>query len=611
MKNNIYIKFSRRSYLTMLLLFLSTVLTAAILGIHAAEAMQTQKQLERINNYYRPIGTLVSDNMSENNVAEGAKIIRKNQDTYMVDERIKLTAVLPELYNADLDGTHCDSIMSSYGNNNVHVNDVLLYGVLADVYEERRTYLKKDGSTFTHQPFSAVCLLFQVDDIEAGYPEYAAVGDKVKIYYHSFGEETDAFDVSQLEIGKRYFLKACYEPVLSAEVAYLENYDEQVFKENLFLKAIDGQALWYIPVAAGEEIDFSAEKYKMLRDEMETQNENRHSLYLTATKDMTSMPSFQQVSNMYYLKEGRLIDSDDNLEKRRVCVIRDEFAKLRGLSIGDKLSLTLRDLNGTDFLGYINDTTLGWKEAPTHSEEFQIVGTVGAYPSEMNLDIISGFYNDIYVPVSCVPEKFGPDTGGHLAAENFSFVLKSYEVKEDFSAKVNQELTALGMRVSFVEKDMADIGTTLGLIRQSVLVKMVLFVVIFVLVILIIIFLYLKINQINFAIQRTLGVAKAHASRQMLIPIASITVIGVTIGEVFAWIYMANRTNETIQSILDSANLAPTELSFFWFFIPYIMMILIVAASLWGGITILCRKGILEIFQKQTDGYRKNRKAES
>lgn len=60
----------------------------------------------------------------------------------------------------------------------------------------------------------------------------------------------------------------------------------------------------------------------------------------------------QESSRNYYLVEGRWLNREDDLQGRPVCVVHREFAKLRDLSVGDILTLKLRDLQ-TPFNGYI------------------------------------------------------------------------------------------------------------------------------------------------------------------------------------------------------------------------------------------------------------------
>ena len=43
------------------------------------------------------------------------------------------------------------------------------------------------------------------------------------------------------------------------------------------------------------------------------------------------------------MTQGRYITNQDNSEIQKVCVVRSEFAEENGLSVGDKLPLTVTD----------------------------------------------------------------------------------------------------------------------------------------------------------------------------------------------------------------------------------------------------------------------------
>ena len=51
--------------------------------------------------------------------------------------------------------------------------------------------------------------------------------------------------------------------------------------------------------------------------------------------------------------EGRMLTKEDDAEGRMVCVIHEKFAKLRGLGLGDILSMKLEEDHGMNgWAGY-------------------------------------------------------------------------------------------------------------------------------------------------------------------------------------------------------------------------------------------------------------------
>ena len=98
------------------------------------------------------------------------------------------------------------------------------------------------------------------------------------------------------------------------------------------------------------------------------------------------------------------------------------FAQTRGLSLGDEITLTLRDIPETH-VGYI---TSGFKDSydtyPTKTLTLSIVGIYGTLsPNPVQLTSVTNY---LYIPDSVMPEGFG--TGdGEVSDSSYSFLLAS------------------------------------------------------------------------------------------------------------------------------------------------------------------------------------------
>ena len=93
----------------------------------------------------------------------------------------------------------------------------------------------------------------------------------------------------------------------------------------------------------------------------------KRALVVNTSKEMEVYPEFQE---KYHLTQGRYITNQDNSEIQKVCVVRSEFAEENGLSVGDKLPLTVTDNANPKYYLSENET---WTQGETISENFEII----------------------------------------------------------------------------------------------------------------------------------------------------------------------------------------------------------------------------------------------
>ena len=89
-------------------------------------------------------------------------------------------------------------------------------------------------------------------------------------------------------------------------------------------------------------------------------------------------PSRIRIPILLFLREGRWIDEEDDKKKKNLCVINEDLAKLRGVSMADLLSI---DIKSTEegYLYLVTDKDRKeWKEYPhTGATDCEVVGIFG------------------------------------------------------------------------------------------------------------------------------------------------------------------------------------------------------------------------------------------
>ena len=114
-----------------------------------------------------------------------------------------------------------------------------------------------------------------------------------------------------------------------------------------------------LPVAPGTSADFTDPTLTELAQEIAALRENQRTQHVIGTKDMSAIPNMQESARKNFLTEGRWLDRIDDIESRRVTVVHQDFAELRGLALGDSITLELRNLTDP-FLGYIIPSRADW-----------------------------------------------------------------------------------------------------------------------------------------------------------------------------------------------------------------------------------------------------------
>ena len=601
MKNRIYLKSTLRQPLRSILLLLLIGLLSAAFTVRVVEYVLIQRETGRLGDYYRAIGTLQSANSEEYNDVAGADLIAKSKYVGLEDRRRCCSGVLQGMYNGDTHGEMSDGYEKSEYDVGVHNSDVFVYGKLLST-----PALFKIGGWATGEEHEAYQFKFQVDQVEAGYPENVSEGKTVTLYWITDGKDISSI-LEELHVGDRYFLKAFYD----ARTTNMLQWDTP--SENLIVKPLNDSGLWFLPVEPGESVNLESPELDGLREELELLRENLSAMLVVGTKDMSAMPNVQQVSKTYYLAEGRWLDRNDDRNTRMVCVVHQEFANFRGLSVGDTITLTLRNLEPANLgeegcYGYILDGEKweNWRDFSTQTETFEIVGLYGMISRNYGGELTC--HNTVmYIPDSCMPEGFGADPETMVWA--YSFVLKSSQDEAAFLEENREALEELGYSVSFVENHSENFWASVTPMRQSATFSAVVFAGVLLLGLVLAAFLYLLLRRRDFAILRAMGVPNGPAARGLLGPVALLGLLGIAAGSIPAWGYAMRKTAETLATISGPEGVeVSVELSRLYLVGICACVWALLVAFVAIGAGRLSRRPALELLQGAAGGRKKRKK---
>lgn len=579
MRKNIFLLSAVRQPVRTILLFLLISLISFSFVSHTVEYVVVRRETERLGSYYRSIGTLKPTGKTKTGVSAGAALLEGNPYIAYTDSRRYCSGVLKDLYNADVDGWPSDN-PETVANGfffGIHVSDVWFYGTL-----KSKNYSELEG---------IYRFEFLIDQVEAGFPEYVQDGDDVRISLplSQYGVDPTAFDT--MEQGGRYLIRTFYDPSFSAYPDWTKA------SKSLLLKPLDDANLWYLPAAPGTSVNFDDSAYAQVKENVDVLQQNLHSLAVVATVDMSAMPSTQEVSRNRYLTEGRWLTRQDDLEQRNVCVVQQQFASIRGLSVGDTIHLMLRNIFG--LWGYITDENTVWREARTFDSEFEIVGIYNSVNSSSSVTTYESQL--IFIPNSCMPEGFG--LYDEIYYNSYSFVLNSSRDQAAFLEQTREPLEQAGFTISFVDSNVENFWASVDPLAHTALFGVVVWGCVLVLSLALAAFLYSRQRRREFAILRALGAPSSSAARQMLTPMLLLGGAGIALGGGLSWRYALEKAMESFidvplpEGAEPAANLSPL-----WLIGLCAGIFLLLLGFVWLGTRLTVRKPVLELLQRSAGG---------
>lgn len=573
---NIFLHSTRRQPIRTALLLLITALMVFAFTARAAEYLLVKQEADRLGGYYRAIGQLSQVEAAGQDHAASAdevvSLLENDPRVALVDRPRYPSAVMQGIYNADIGGT------------NLSINTKNLDFFFTGTFT---------GTAGTES--GDVLCVFVPEELLSGYPEFIKAGRAVSVIV---SQDEAAGAVTALNKGERYLVRGHFDR--SKDLMFSATHAPVKF---CALPLAENAPLFY-HIAAGAELDWSAPALSGVEAEMRRCRDEQSALMAVTTRDMSAMPDAQPDS-LLYLTEGRWLDSADQAAHSKVCVVNDAFAKLRGLRVGDTVTLTFRNVWNT--YGYIDDPANG--DIPgyeTASDTFEIVGLYDYTIADMR--DVTFYRNCAYFPDSAVPAVFDPFKDMR-AASDLSFVLTSPAVKAEFLAQTQERLSALGLRAEFLENGWADFQSAVQPMLHASLYNLTVFALILATALCVVAFFYFRARRREIAIARALGVPAGACMRQGALPLALIGLAGTVCGTVSGWQYALSHGADTLASLsVFGGDAAGISLSRCWLaaifggvFLPALLLAL-------GGMAYLSHRPTLELLQGGVQAKQKEEK---
>lgn len=544
-----------------------------------------QSQTEVLGSYYRSIGVLTnSKDPQSGDVSAGIELIKTSPYFAYGDQRELVSGIMLQTYNQNFHLANLPECDPNPIENwpNTHNTDIWFTGKLIKLEEVRPWGVEpEDGRTIGYY------LEYSIDTLFAAYPEYARQDGSISLLFMFEGNEAAQPLIQKMEVGQRYFIRG-WENFCFHVNLLTETYGD------LQIKPLDDGQLWYIPLDEGASIDFSDPEMAPFKNQIDILNENLHTLGIIATSDMSAMPRTQEASRFYCLTAGRWLNHQDDLAGNKVIVVADEFAKQRGLLLGDEITLTFRPLTDT-LLGLIRDgvDSSNWRSYPTYQDTFKIVGLYSGTRS-------IGYY--AYIPTSSLQPGFTSTTQYQFRdEEDYSFVLDSSRHETQFIQEYKDPLQALGINLTFLANNGPNYWASVDPIRRSLSADLLVFGLLMFVALILAVFLYVMARKRDYAILRALGVPAKQANGQMIWPLLLLGGLGIFLGGLSAWNFAIDQAKASLSTLPLPAGVSPsTDLS------PSILaglcaaIFLLLALFSWLGVFFLARKPVFVILQGET-----------
>jgi len=629
----------------------------------ATEFFIVRDEITRIEAFYRAVGVLsplsINDITTDHDVTEAMEVIENSRHVAISDARTFVQGAFADMFNIS---TRNPSGWDPYFNPVLHGFDVPLtdhyfYGSLLtpvrlirgadppelsfrmNVYELVMgdiSTLRAGGQTFTNERGQSV-----------------TIGGRYNMRLFITEEERDLFNqglwqpFGNMRTDQRALFRATLSFALNLygwfELAWLvrplvgvdglrytwwENSDGGGWFRalpNLEYRSETADMMFYVD-ARDEEATHDLLYY--LQDEFALHHENLSSVTVIGTKDMTAMPrvtdrSVTRLVDTPLSPAGRWLTYEDYLLGNPVVVLPAPLAIRRDISIGDHITVTLRDNPRPTWIDTPTDSGWArgienwwdstpegwwslvdgahedWQSFPTHELTLEVVGIYWLTPPIIN-NFTSG---EIFIPLSLIPESFGWDDSPQLTGM-YSFALTSPRLEEAFLRDMEPVLYAMGFRASFMPNLFEHLAAATDPIRLSITINLIVFGAASALILAFAALLYIRQWRKTVAITRALGIPRKKVLGQLFAPVSLLWIPFMIAGSVAAWFFAINQA-ETALATIDAYETAAMPGIFLLPVLCGLLITFVVASVFFGGYGVV-RRPVLEQLQGEAKKRRKH-----
>jgi len=514
-------------------------------------------EMNRLAGFYRTIGSLVPINpTTHNNVYEAAQLISGSPFVAAEDRRAIVQGVMDGVRSAvtefyTVGGNSLEPGENPFAYKDLHPFDSFM------VIEIERSFRRYAFITGTQDIFETHTLAFNIVETLHGHEQFR-VGQRVMADFRV--DENGNSIADHLRTRGQYLIRAT-------------NPNSRDFRlaADIF-PIIDG--IYFVSMNDEEML---AHVWEALADELTVLHENSHMLMLTGTRDMTALPFIQ--NGVYERFQGRLLTYDDYINANPVIVIPQWMEGRRAAArVGETITITLRDMRtfvdgaplppwglSPDLEGLWRNLPAGywtaiprsyggdWQSYPTITLELEVVGTysLGGF-SLPRWRHISGSYQNMeaFIPASLIPDGWGI-VDAHIVSGAYSFVLRSANDIDSFTATYGARLEQLGFTVQFFGPDARNFYASVMPIRHSIMLNLVLFSLVLVVVLALTVCLYLKQRYKEFAIMRALGITQGSAIWQVFVPVLLFWLPVVIAASIAAWYFALEQASSGLLTLFE------------------------------------------------------------
>ena len=594
---NVFLRSTLRQPVKTALLLAVTALMAFAFVSRAAEYLLIRQETERLGGFYRTAGTLQSttgDRWAD--TSEAAAYLEASPYVQLVNTYNHTSAVMEEDFcNADINGTGPGRWGSYF----------YFYGTLYD---------------WDHENF-----YFTVDTVLSGYPELIEEGGRVVLFRTTPAKvEVDDLEAAyaQLERGGRYLAAGYYRPNAINKCRTEAKEGEGGREEHTTyarLSLMNTRGFFY-PMPEGQEANWAdpwlnPEEMDPVEACIQLSQNEQHTLNVIPIKDMSALPIVQDSASGIYLTEGRWLDSQDDEQGRRACVINADLASMRGLELGDTLTLRLQDI--PSFFGYLHDLSGEdiriLRSAQTSTGTYEIVGMysyLGSYPG-------SEVRNFTYVPASTVPESFQMTNGSNVWDRVFelnfeaaftantsaffpgevSFVLKNPDDGDRFVSETRSGLASLGFEAVMAENGWANFQAAAGPLTSSSLLSAAIFSVLLLAADCLLAVFYYRMRRKEIAIARAIGVPAKRCVGQAALPLLAVGILGAGAGGWLGWWYTLGNAAHILSVLNAYGEETAAALPRYWMVILCAAALAVSAVAAIGGAAAVASRPVLSLLQ--------------